>query len=269
MKYRSRRKQRADLLGWILLVGVGGIVALVLWLYFKVGSAKPTIDQVTNCPTDGPRSLTVVLLDATDSLDVVQRTDILERLEDIKDKVPRYGELELFTVVPAGDHLLEAKFAACNPGHGAEINQVYENKTMVERRWKDQFSNKMNDTLTPLLGGRPADTSPILESIQQAAIQSFAEPKAETIPKQLVIVSDMIQNTAEFSQYSPIMPFERFKDTRYYLKVRADLPDVDVTILLLNRPQNGLGRGAALIKFWKQYFNDAGVEALNIHRVEG
>src|ERR1700730_4641015 len=120
MKYRSRRKQRADLLGWILLVGVGGIVVVVFWLYFRVESARPNFDHLTNCPTDGPRSLTVVLLDATDSLDVIQRTDILEHLEEIEDKIQRYGELELFTVVPAGDHLLNAKFAACNPGHGAE-----------------------------------------------------------------------------------------------------------------------------------------------------
>ncbi len=268
MKYRSRRKQRADLLGWMLLVGVGAIVVLVFWLYFRVASARPHFDQVTNCPTDGPRSLTVVLLDATDSLDVIQRTDILQHLEDIKDKIPRYGELELFTVVPAGDHLLSAQFAACNPGHGAEINQIYENPTMAEKRWKE-FSTKMSDTLTTLLAGHPEDTSPILESIQQAAVQSFTGPNANNIPKQLVIVSDMIQNTTELSQYGPITPFERFKESHYYLKVRSDLPGVDVTILLLNRPQNGLGRGAALMKFWKQYFVDAGVGNIGVHRVEG
>jgi hypothetical protein len=268
MKYRSRRKQRADLYGWMLLVGVGAVVVLVFWFYYRVSSARPHFDQVTNCPTDGPRSLTVVLLDATDSLDVIQRTDILEHLEDIKDKIPRYGELELFTVVPAGDHLLSAQFAACNPGHGAEINQFYENPAKAEKRWKE-FSTKLSDTLTALLGGHPEDTSPILESIQQAAVQSFTEPKGNNVPKQLVIVSDMIQNTAGLSQYGPIMPFERFKDSHYYLKVRSDLSGVDVTILLLNRTQNGLGRGAALMKFWKQYFDDAGVETLDIHRVEG
>ncbi len=79
----------------------------------------------------------------------------------------------------------------------------------------------------------------------------------------------MLQNTAELSQYRDIEPFEKFKQTPYYLKVRTDLTGVDVTILLLNRPQNGIGRRAKLMGFWEQYFTDAKVDNLHVTLIEG
>ncbi|MGH7842466.1 MAG: hypothetical protein ACREQT_13230 [Candidatus Binataceae bacterium] len=268
MSNRSRRKQRADRIGILLLTAVAIVVVSLVYLIHRLNSSKVTMDSTTFCPQDGLRSITAVLLDTTDALDAVQRASVIQRLDSIKESMPRWGELELFSVAATGDQLLDVKLKVCNPGRAEDIDPLYGNRRLFSRKWQEPFSQKTDKEINELLKPHTADVSPILESIQQAALQGFGSG-SENVPKSLTIVSDMLQNTPELSQYHGIEPFERFKETPYYLKVRADLSGVDVTILLLNRPQNGIGRRAQLMKFWEGYFNDAKVKTYHAFAIEG
>jgi hypothetical protein len=141
----SRRKRRQDFIGWMLivfsLVAIGGLV----YVYYAATSHAVALNPDNMCPQTGPRSITVVLIDTTDPLDPVQHKDVRKQLEDIKDDVPRYGKIELFTVAPAGDALLGAKLAACNPGRSSDISPWYGNPALVEKSWRKAFSDKSDE----------------------------------------------------------------------------------------------------------------------------
>jgi hypothetical protein len=266
---RSSRQRRHNAIGVALLCFVAlAVIALGTFVYW-LNSNKRILDTATMCPQEGPSSVSVVLLDTTDILTPVQRADVIKHLDDLKDSIPRFGQLELFAVAPGGDRLIDATMNLCNPGRGNESSWIYGNPHQAERRWQQRFSQKTDSELDALLRPHPAQTSPILESIQQVALEAFAGDKLADVPKQLIIVSDLLQNTAQISQYECIELFDRFREDPYYFKVRCDLRGVAVRILLLNRPQNGAGRRTQLIKFWKQYFADAGATNLEVSMIEG
>ncbi len=271
MNQRARRKRRKDLLGALFLVLAVLAVLTAIYLYQRLSSGAVAFDRLTLCPVDGPRSLTVVLVDTTDPLDAVQKEDVSKRLDDIKEKdVPRWGELELFTVRPTpADRLLRPELTVCNPGRGSEISPFYGNPALVEKRWRKQFSDKTDEVLGRLLGSQSAESSPILESIQQAAVEAFLGRRVAQVPKRLVVVSDMLQHTSCFSQYHGFEPFDSFCKSPCYLKVRPNLAGVDVTILYLRRAQAARIQGRRHIEFWQQYFKDAGATVTEVVSIEG
>jgi hypothetical protein len=265
----SRRKRRRDFIGWMLilfsLVSIGGLA----YVYHGTMSRTVALNPDNMCPQTGPHSITVVLIDTTDPLDPVQHEDVRKQLEDIKDDVPRYGEIELFTVASSGDALLSPKLAVCNPGRGSDIDPMYGNPALVEKRWQKAFSDKADEVLEQLLQSQTLATSPIMESIQQVAVQAFVGQGAENIPKRLTIVSDMLQNTPGLSQYQGVESFEEFRGNPYYIKVRPSLARVDVTILYLRRLNASRLQGRRHIGFWESYFRDAGATLIDVKSIEG
>ena len=75
-----------------------------------------------------------------------------------------------------------------------------------------------------------SDESPIFESIQSIAVRAFGALPESNKDRRLVIASDMLQNTPEYSQYHGIGSFEEFKRSQYYRRVRADLRGVEVEL---------------------------------------
>jgi hypothetical protein len=269
MSRTSRRKRRQDFLGWLLILVSFLAVAGFVYFYHGAVSRAVLLNPDNMCPQAGPHSITVVLIDMTDPLDAVQHEDVRKQLEDIKDSVPRYGEIELFTVAPAGGTLLSPKLVACNPGRGSEINPMYGNPTFVEKRWHTAFSDRADEVLGTLLQSQTLATSPIMESIQQVGVQAFVGRSVENIPKQLIIVSDMLQNTSGVSQYRGTESFEDFRRSPYYMTVRPSLSSVDVTILYLRRMNASRLQGRRHIEFWEDYFRDAGASLVDVKSIQG
>jgi len=256
-------------LGVLFLIIAVLAVLVVGYLYRRLSSERVAFDPETLCPLDGPKSLTVVLIDTTDPLDGVQKEDVKKRLEDIKDTMPKWGELQLFTVGSSGSRMLQPELTVCNPGRGSEINPLYGNPALIEKRWRTKFAAQVDRVLSTLLEAQSATMSPIAESIQQVAVQSFEDRRVKAIHRQLVIVSDMIQHTPGLSQYRGIESFEDFRTSPYYLQVRTNLPNTDVVILYLRRPQTVRLQGRRHIEFWQNYFADAGATVSDVVSIQG
>jgi hypothetical protein len=269
MKVYTRRKRRKDIWGAVLLALSLLAVLVGVYFYYRLSSSVIAVDRQTLCPADGPRSLTVVLIDMTDPLSAIQMQDVSTRLDQIKNKVPRWGEIELFTVGPIGNGLHRPDLTLCNPGNGSQVSSIYGNPGLAKKRWRTKFAHRIDQVLGKLLHGQPANTSPILESIQQVGVQSFGVGHAENIPKRLVIVSDMIQHTKEFSQYRGVKPFSDLRQSPYYLRVRTNLADVNVDILYLRRAQAAGLQGTRHIEFWQRYFEDAGATVDKVVSIQG
>lgn len=268
----AERKRKKTGQAVILLAAVALGVAFFLYYRFEVVAVARPLDSATNCPTDGnpPAAIIVVLLDTTDQLSAVQHTEVMNALTHSLDDAPQYAEFQPFTVGPAGDSMLRPLATVCNPGSGKGASDFNSNPRQLERRWKQRFSEPLEHQLTSLLNAPSADTSPILESIQNVSASVFDSPAFDHVPKQLIIVSDMVQNTPGFSQYRQSETFDQFKHTPYYVSVRPNLDGVDVSILYLRRADETRIQGRPQhIKFWRDYFTDAGVATVNFDSVNG
>jgi hypothetical protein len=114
-----------------------------------------------------------------------------------------------------------------------------------------------------------AATSPIFEAIQATALRTFGRPEYDGVHKHLVIVSDLLQNIpGVFSMYERVPPFESFRQSSYFARVRGDLNDVSVAIYYLVRP-SVTTQGVAHVQFWVDYLQAQGATVDSVDKVFG
>jgi hypothetical protein len=86
-------------------------------------------------------------------------------------------------------------------------------------------------------------------------------------PKQLIVLSDLLQNSKQLNMYKSIPTFENFSLTSYAQKTKSSLADINVKVhLLQNAPalqkQN-------LLDFWKNYFKNSGATSYELVALPG
>ncbi len=227
---RRDRKKRSDLLGTIIMVGCAVVVIAIGGAYFWYESQRTELDEAF-CPTNGPVSVTAVLIDRTDTLNRVQQEDVRKRLNGLRDSVPIQGLLAIYSVDSTEEGLLKPEFRLCNPGHGEELSKWVANPRLAQMRWEELFGHPLQEVFDSMVEGGSADSSPILESIQSVALSVFVSEKVKNVHKELIIVSDMLHYTVELSHYRGENKFERLRASNYYRRIQTNLDGAKVSIL--------------------------------------
>jgi hypothetical protein len=276
---RSRRRNRrrgqrhrdrySVALGFILFFLVAAVSSAGGYWYWKARQAYVALDGVTLCPVDGPRAITVFLLDRTDPINAIQKEDLRNQIEAIVMDIPRYGKLEFYTVEPIEGRPLRPRYAMCNPGRGEEIDPTIANPRRVEEMWRSGYRVPLEEALDDIIEFGSASSSPIMESIQSVAVTEFGPGKRSDATLRLVLASDLLQHTRGYSHYRGIEDFERFRASPYYRKVRADLRGVEIELLYLQRDKQIELGARKHVTFWEDYFADQGALPARLHSVKG
>jgi hypothetical protein len=255
---RPRRRNPGDLrkhaLGGALAVLALGVLGAGAYVYVSA-ARPPALDRASLCPVDGPRSITVVLLDSTDDIPDIGKHEIRTVLTDMAEAVPVYGLLELRLLdpkLPGGRQI----FAKCNPGDGADLSEYTANPRLAKKRWLEGFRAPLDNALESGFQPLPGKTSPIMETVQRIAVDRFAGRAAEDAPKSLVLVSDMLENAPDYSQYSGDLTYGRFKSSRAYKRLQTDLHGAEVTIYYIQRVSAKPFNSADHIRFWVDWVRD-------------
>ena len=249
-RYRSESELGTWVLGAFVFLLVAIAIAGLVYLWF-VARDRPELDATTLCPSDGgPRSTTVVLLDTTDPWPEVVRDSVRKELEEIVGRVPEYGLLQLRLLDPAaaGGRVL---FSKCNPGDGSNLSEITANPAMARKQWEEQFIVPIVRALESAQQQPEAPASPILDTIQRLAINQFRGDN----PKKLVVVSDMIEHTPEYSQYrGQDFTYDSYKQSPGFKRQRTRLQSAHVTILYIERMQNSRKH----LQFWANWVQASG-----------
>jgi len=254
---------------YALAATLAALTALLGGLYWKGESLKVEIDKVTLCPIKrAPAEVLVVLLDVSDQLSEPQLIKIENEVERLRDSLPRWGRIEIYVVSRGGERLTVPVIQRCNPGTGDDMNEIYQNPDLAQKRWQT-FAQELRDRITALMQLPDTGTSPIFESIQAISLRTFDRPDMDGVPKRLVVVSDLMQNVpGSLSHYRGVPEFDEFAASTYFSKVRGDLDGVDVTLLYLNRSELPV-QGTEHISFWVQYFAAQGAAVHEVKKVFG
>ncbi len=254
----------------VLAVAAGALVLLLgagIALAWLAQRSRVTLDDAM-CPTDqAPPSLQVILLDASDPLGAAQRLAVANELTRLRRSLPRLARVEVYAIEP-GSGLLEPRAALCNPGDGSNMSQWYQNPELARRRWRAAFETPLAHLVDSRLAHGAAPVSPIYEAIQAIAVRSFGQPRFDGVPKRLFVVSDLMQHVpGRQSHYQGVPDFDRFSETAYFRRVRADLTGVEVRLIYLARATSRI-QGGEHIRFWQRYFARQGAvvsEVLNVY----
>lgn len=113
------------------------------------------------------------------------------------------------------------------------------------------------------------EPSPIMETVQRVAVDRFSGRAASSIPKRLIIISDMLEHTAAYSHYSGDLSFERFRLSDTYHKVRTDLGGAEVIIKYVHRLRPGHSSTREHIEFWREWARDSNGGRFQADRLQG
>ncbi len=254
LRRASPRDVRKHVLGGTLVAVALGVLAAGAYVYVTA-ARPPLLDRVSLCPVDGPRAVTVVLLDSTDEIPDIGKHEIRTVLLDMAETVPVHGLLDLRLLdpeAPGGRQI----FAKCNPGDGAGLSEYTANPRIARKRWLEGFRQPLEKALEAGFQPAPGKTSPIMETVQRIAVDRFSGHAAEEIPKSLVLVSDMLEHEADYSQYTGDLSYGRYKASRAYKKLQTDLHGAEVTIYYVQRVTSKPISSLDHIRFWADWVRD-------------
>ncbi len=246
--------------GWpwaFVIVAVTGLVigGFILSDHLKKASA---IDETTLCPLDGPKAALAILLDLTDP--VTQAQD--RRLRTIiGGEIARAEAGTMISVGLVSEDRTNwgAKFALCKPQEEANANPLIQNPKLIGERYNDEFKVPFGNALQALLKAPQEKTSPIMESLQ-ALISDTSSIETVSGRRQLIIASDLLQNSSVLSFYRGEF-WEAFAQKGGTGRLSGNLTDVDVMLLRIPRPDSKIDGDARVDQFWLHYFDRQGTHA--------
>ena len=90
------------------------------------------------------------------------------------------------------------------------------------------------------------------------------------IPKELIVISDMVEFTTDYSQYPSAgdLSYRRFMQTPAYVKYRTDLHGARMTIEYIPRERTRIDT-RALMEFWRHWTHNNRGEWELLRRLKG
>lgn len=267
---RSRRAQarQAQQLRWGILIGLGVVAALLALGYMVWRGRSERVELVASnqCPSAGAHGVVVILIDQTDPLSDVTRQDLEQQLAGYTNGVKRHEALYIYALRQDGRP--ERLFFGCNPGSAADANEMIESKQRAERSFQTRFRKPLDQALREVLRDQNAKASPIMESVQAIAVQTFSDPaNAGAERRLLVIASDFMQLSPRVSFYgqgSGVELGERALDA-----LRAPLREVEADLLFISRPDEPGPPHEALRTAWSTYLHGSESGRVKVVRLTG
>lgn len=254
--------------GWIKIIGVAALVATVGGAYVAVARGNKALDDETLCPS-APSSITVLLVDVTDPMTTAQRQDFRNQLSRLKNSIPRYGKLIVTKVDSSSNELLQPVIVRCNPGTAKDVDEWNGNPQRVQKLHDEEFVAPLNDAFDSLTNASAADKSPIFESVQSVTLTELAGPDVSDLPRKLVLVSDLLQNTDAITFYNGLPTPDQLTKSAPFRRVRTDLSNMEVEIWMLERLDANQTQPRALIDLWDAAITAQGGTVVRAYNVSG
>jgi hypothetical protein len=266
---RARQRQRNDL----ITIGVAStIVAAVIGavVYSQFNQADP-LDKQTMCPAKGPMAHTILLVDKSDPMTFTQRKDFDVLFEEvITKKVPKGGLLSIYALTEDFTQTAEPIIELCNPGDGSDVDATTGNPAKAVKLYKEKYVKPILSRAHELVTDKPGKYSPIFEMLQFVSITGFRK-HGVTGDQQLIVISDMLHNTPQFSMYrerpQQIPSFPEFAKTAYAARAMTNLPGISVELhILMHTPAL---QTSELAYFWEEYVQKAKGRFVGVTPING
>lgn len=263
----ARRDRNSIIFGCLILFV---IVMVSGGTGYYIFTSKDGLDDRL-CPPGGPIGHTILLVDKTDPMTFSQKEAFVRLLAELSERRSievagagagnlnnRVGVGELFSVFVLGEDFKETPkpvFEMCKPGKGSDSGVWLANPKKLERVYVEKFDEPLKKVEALLISEVPAKHSPIMEMLQMVAVNGFRANDTAG-KRRLIVVSDMLHNTSEYSQFKAIGSFVDFKNAPYFQKVRTEFTDVNVVLFyLMYSPSLQTNKNAV---FWEEYFREQG-----------
>lgn len=239
------------------------LVALAGGAFWQVRSVtkQEAIDTVTLCPlSSGATQGLTILLDLTDPLSATQAAALRLRLGQEFDEAPRGTRIAIGQVSHDPEEW-GAGIVICKPMTGMEAGDLIRNSDRIEAQYQSKFRDPLDAKLEQAMTTGTADQSPIIEALQALLVGAATIPLASGAREEVLIVSDMIQNSATLSFYRG-GSWETFREAGGEARLARSLSGIAVSILRLPRSEASVDT-ADVDDFWVNYLEAQGATSVS------
>ncbi|MCY4431237.1 MAG: hypothetical protein OXC11_12700 [Rhodospirillales bacterium] len=274
---RSRRSDRgrrsgAERLQKLLFVACVVFVIAVMVGFVALRTDPIERDAETNCPLVGPTGVAAIYLDTTDQVGPVSRADILGRLDAVVQETEPDEMVVAYRTAPLRETgaPVTPLLIRCHPGDPETASKLTQNPRLIGKRLAEEFRKPLDEVFRETLEVSAAETSPLMENLQAISVMLLSRRQYEDLPKRLVVVSDLIQNSVNLALYDGVPDYMAFARTVPARALASDLDEVQVEVLLVQRERHeNLGGSMELIEFWRRWFEDQGGTLDRITKISG
>ena len=249
-----------------ILVGLGlGFIAIIatLAIYWAVESRLTTveIDKASGCPIDNANLTghTVFLFDGTDELSYPQKERIRADIKNLILSLPEYHKVSLYGIYEDQRKTGAALISLCTPRQfeAGKDNPFLFGSEFFAKQLQQALAS-VDETVNQTLQQGEMPRSPILESLLIIQIDAFEKLSLKSsATRRLIIYSDMLHHTREFSLYQlKSQNYNTFSSTTYAQKSLPTMRKIEITVnLLMHSPEK---QGKPLEIFWRELFAESG-----------
>ncbi len=266
---RSRNRKRSGrskggesyLIKALAISTITAVVAVIIgMMYLNFTTNKPEIDPETLCDTRADvEDVVAILIDATEGLPTRSAKNATIYLNNIIQNLPPNSLINLYAIKSGNEDHITPVASMCKPRRGVEINALTGNQRFADKLFIEGFQVPVTNLINDLINEGPSTTSPLIESIQSAVLESFLSYPNAGMDK-IIVISDMIQNTGLYSFYSnhPSYPNYKEKNIKNGRGI-LNLNGIEVNLLIV--PRNyPTGSRQDLVKFWSELLKDSGAK---------
>ena len=241
---------------WFWRGAIGAMLACVFGLFAVMAfNQPPALTADTNCRTDRKDPAhTILLIDQSDPFTENDLGWVQEFVDAEARTLPRYGRLTVMVPNAADPYDPNVIFAKCSPGSAEDANPILSNPRMVEDTWRDTFFHPLSSKIETALKDKRQPASPLSEALFAAADRADFQSGKKN--RRLVLVSDLMQHSADYSFYKMGANYEAFGDTKL-AGYMPTLDGVDVVARIVPRREYDLPLGEVKT-FWRAYFRNTG-----------
>ncbi|MEY8199570.1 MAG: hypothetical protein RPS47_10050 [Colwellia sp.] len=262
---RALKKRNQDRKGMLFIFSLVAALSVAGFFAFELKAKQVERDDVSMCRSDGYISKdTVILMDATDLLTSTQVLVVNKKISGLLESALID---ERFTLYVLDDNPSGFKYSsrACNPGDGKDKSDLTSNKRRLLKKWTEGFYGKITGEIKKVVSKSHSDTSPILEMIKFSSIDTLMDSKA--LKKRVIIISDLLHHTREYSHYKDGVNYENFKSSPYYYAVKPYLENVEVEILYIAREGLSNLQNLGHIGFWERQVQFSGGQVVKAESI--
>ena len=233
----------------VMITSVFGLFAVAAF------NSPPALEGETACRMDRKDPAhTIILIDQSDPFNPNDLDWVREFVDAEARSLPKYGRLTVVTPNAATPYSPATVFSHCSPGSVEDANPFFENPRMIDDTWRDTFYTPLVGEVEQALTDTRQPASPLSEAIYAVADRADFQPSHGK--RRVVLVSDLMQHSADFSFYKTGADYTAFKDTRLGREV-PNMAEIDVVARIVPRQEYDLPI-ADVKGFWRSYFDEAG-----------
>ncbi|NOQ64296.1 MAG: hypothetical protein GQ582_07275 [Methyloprofundus sp.] len=268
----SKRKQaakRKNLWGILLIIGVLAVFAFLAFFRFELQQTKLAYDPDTLCPigVQSPKYVALVF-DKSDAYNKVQQQFLQRFFSQFKANLVAGTRISIYVIDNQKDKPIAPDFVVCAPRTGVDANALYENPKRIQQRWLEQFAQPLDQAIKGFMRAGQANFSPIMEIFQPIALTAFPVINSQA-DKQIILISDMLQHTPEWSHYRGGMDFSQLEKSSYYQRISTDLQNAEVNILYVRREGKEKIQTKRHAFFWADFIQSIGGRVTLVEKIDG